>query len=127
MKFSELPKTSRCGRELKMKNAVIVDTTLSAADHGVLTSYVFCKFDDGQCGFGGYVLGRVDGGNITGKKLDYAAEFIVRCLKVAGASEWSELSGRPLRVLHEGLGGTIVAIGHFLNDEWFCPRVEWGD
>lgn len=125
MKFSELPTTTSGNRKLTVENGVIESTRLTTADHGLLSGWLFLKFGSGGCGFGGYALGKAEGGNLSGKERDYAAEFVVRCLNAAGVSDWENLEGKPLRVLHEGLGGGIVAIGHFLKDEWFCPRIEW--
>lgn len=123
MKFNELPTTARNGRLLQKENALISKPSLTIADHGCLTAWIGCDFDDGGCSFGGYVLGKAGGGNLDGK--GYAAEFIVRTLKTVGVELWEDLHGKSIRVLHEGLGGGIVAIGHFLKDEWFCPRMEF--
>lgn len=124
MKFDELPTTDRSGRELAVDNAIVTSVSLSIADHGCLSGWLFTEFGSGSCGFGGYMLGRRDENNVMFIK-GYAAEFIVRCAKVCGVEEWEKIEGQPIRVLHEGLSGGIVAIGHFLKDEWFCPRKEW--
>lgn len=123
MKFDELPAYGRDGGYLEVDNAIVTSVSLSIADHGCLSGWLLTEFGSGGCGFGGYMLGRRDENNLHGK--GHAAEFIVRCIKVCGVEEWEKIKGQPIRVLHEGLGGGIVAIGHFLKDEWFCPRKEW--
>lgn len=130
MRLSELPKTDRKGRFLDpIENGRITSVSISNEDHGCLTAWLYVEFNGGGCGFGGYKLGNADGGNLglkPGNQGDYAAEFLVRCINtVTGWGKWEDLKGQPVRVLHEGLGGGIVAIGHFIKDEWFCPRVEF--
>lgn len=125
MKFNELPTHDRKGRiALQVENAVIKSVSISNEDHGCLTAWLYVEFDGGGCGFGGYMLGRRDEDNVKMHK-GHCAEFLNRCMKTVGQDRWEDLEGRPLRVLHEGLGGGIVAVGHYLRDEWFCPRKEW--
>lgn len=124
MKFSELPKTDENGLALKIDNAIIESVSLSIEDHGILSGWLYIRFSSGGWGFGGYALGKVDGGNLAAKG-NYAAEFIVRCLAVGGVGKWENLMGRPLRCLHEKLSGDTVAIGHFMKDDWFCPSLEF--
>lgn len=124
MKFADLPATDKRGRPLQISNASI--DSVSISNERCLSAWVHVRFDSGGCGFGGFVLGNPDGSNITPPLApNYCAEFIARCLKVGGSETWEGLEGKPIRVLHEGLGGGIIAVGHFLKDEWFSPRVEW--
>ncbi len=123
MKFVELPTTDRSGRTLRVENGKVASVSISIEDHGCLTAWLFIDFNGGGCGFGGYMLGKADGGNIPGK--GYAAEYIVRCLKTVGVGKWEDMAGEPIRCLNEGIGGGIVAIGNYLKDEWFCPRKEF--
>lgn len=128
MKFADLPTTDRQGRALRpVENGVIESVSIDNENHGCLTAWLHVRFAGGGCGFGGYKLGKADGGNLTNGVANYAAEWIVRCVTVVlgDCGTWESLKGRPVRVLHEGLGGGIVAVGHFLKDEWFCPRVEF--
>ncbi len=107
----------------KLENGKIASVSLSIEDHGCLTAWLHIEFNGGGCGFGGYMLGKASGGNLEGK--GYAAEFIVRCLNVVGVGKWEDLQGKPVRTVNEGLGGCILAIGHFLKDEWYSPKIEW--
>lgn len=127
MKFADLPTTDRKGRALEsVENGIIKSVSLSNEDHGCLSGWLFLEFGCGGCGFGGYSIGKADGGNLASPG-NYAAEWIVRCINVVIGrwGKWEDLPGQPVRVLSEGTGGQIVAIGHFLKDEWFCPRVEF--
>ena len=120
MKFLELPST----KELAVENGVIVSVSIDNENHGCLTAWLYVAFRSGGCGFGGFKLGNADGDNLDQKT--YAAEWIVRCIKtVIGYGKWEELKGKPVRCLREGSGGKIIAIGHFLNDDWFSPKLEF--
>lgn len=126
MKFKELPTHDRKGvYALEVQNAVIKSVSISNEDHGCLTAWLHCEWDGAGCGFGGYMLGKRDENNVEGK--GYCAEFLNRCMKTVGQDRWEDLKGKPLRILHEGIGGNIVAIGHYFKDEWFCPRTEFKD
>lgn len=102
-------------------NAVIRETTLSIADHGVLSSFVHLDFGSSGQGFGGYTLGDLECKRHSAEG-NYAAEFIVRVLLAAGVDEWSKLRGQTVRVKKDGFSGPIEAIGHIVDDDkWFCP------
>ena len=125
MKYDQLPLTTPKGRVLTVENAVIKSVSLTIADHGVLSGWLQIKFKSGQCGFGGYILGKVNA--YTAGSHDFAADFIIRSMQIMDVEKWEDIPGCPLRCLHEGLGGGIVAIGNFLGDDWFCPCEEWKD
>lgn len=127
MKFEELPKRKN-GRELKVKNGAITSVSIDNDSHGMLTAWLQLEFEGSGCGFGGYGLGKGDGGNLSEPSLNYAAEWFARCISTVhddGYGTWENLKGKPVRALTEGLGGGIVAIGHFFKDKWFCPSVEF--
>lgn len=111
----------------EVENAVVRKVTLGCDDRGGLTSVLMMDLSDGCTqGFGTYRLGRMDGGNLTICKQygwGFCAEFVVRCLKCCGQTEWDDITGSPVRVLR--MNGLLLAIGHYLKDEWFCPRIEW--
>ncbi len=117
MKYDDLPKTGRGDRPLILSNALIESVSIDT--ERCLTAWLMLSIaDGGACGFGGYNLG-------PGRGSWHAGEFLARCMTVGGSERWEGLKGRPVRVLHEGLGGGIVAVGHFLKDDWFCPKLEW--
>lgn len=70
----------------------------------------------GQTVFGmGVFLVAVDSG-----KFDLCGRFMSKVMRVSGASEWSNVVGKPVRVWVEY--GSARAIGHLINDEWFSPK-----
>lgn len=127
MKQSELPTTDRKGRALRpIENGVIESVSISNEDHGCLTAWLHLKFGSSSgCSFGGFKIGNADADGCNLEAPNYAADWIVRCLEVGGVHKWEDLKGRPVRVLHEGLGGQVVAVGHYIEDKWFCPRVQY--
>jgi hypothetical protein len=81
----------------------------------------------GTCqGFGGYVLGGTPGSECGkhSEQQNLAAEHIVGVLRACGVDYIDECAGKAIRVQRtsEGIGGSIVAIGHIIhNDKWFNP------
>lgn len=128
MKFKDLPKFHKNGKTpLTVENARIKSVSIGNEDHGCLTAWLHLEFGNGGCGFGGFKLGSQEGGNLEHR--GWCAEFINRCIKI-GVGEygkWEDLEGQAIRVLNEGWGGGVVAVGHLLDDEWFCPRLEWAN
>jgi hypothetical protein len=130
MTFADLPTTDRSGRDLQVENARIESVSIDNENHGCLTAWVHLRWRSSGCGFGGYKLGHADRPNVAAKAgdKDYCAEFIRLCINVVnddGSGRWEKLVGKPVRILHEGLGGGVVAIGHLFDDKWFCPQVEF--
>ena len=105
-----------------IENARITDTMLGIEDHGIMTFILFCEFQSGCCGFGGYALDDYDkakGQRIgVGKSLDAIKQII----DVVGVESWEDLKGKHIRVEHTGLGGTVERIGNVIQDKWFCPK-----
>jgi hypothetical protein len=60
---------------------------------------------------------------LKGGRANYAGHFIARCLDIGGVDEWSKLRGKSIRVRIED--GLIKAVGHIINDDWFCPKAEF--
>lgn len=111
--------------KLQLENGKIESVSLSIADHGVLSGWVMVGMNGSGCGFGGYCLGKLDEPWSSDERKHYAAAFVIRTMQVVGVLAWEDLKGQPIRVLSEGLGGGILAIGNFIKDEWFCPKEEW--
>lgn len=105
----------------RIENAIIDGTMLGVEDHGIITCFVFVKFDGAGAGFGGYAMDTYD------KALDrrvgtaYGMEFIARILSVVGVEKWEDLKGKPVRVKSGGLGGRVTDLGHFIKNEWVNP------
>ena len=105
--------------ELKVKNAVIADVGLSNADHGILSAWLSLDFD--AChrqGFGGYFLYTP---NMPSQGV--AGHFIWRVLQITGASDWSAVKYKNVRIKTDG--DKIHAIGHIIKDDWFDPKAEF--
>lgn len=106
---------------IREQNAVIESATITS-DDGVLTASL--RLDYGGAGqvFGGFVLylpksyahHAINSG---------AGHFVFRCMEVAGVTAWERMAGRTIRV--RGDYSNIEAIGHIINDDWFCPRVDF--
>jgi len=107
-----------------IENARIESTSISNADHGVLTAWVHLNGSGWGCGFGGY---RLDSHN---KALDrlfgivWGFMFLMRVMETVGVSKWEDLPGKYVRVRTQGLGGGIAAIGHLIEDKWFEPKTD---
>ena len=106
-------------------NAVIESATITNDDHGLLSAWLMLDYGGGGQGFGGHCLylprtfeHHVDGGN-------YAGHFIWRVMEIAGVSEWGKLHGKTIRVKKTDEWGQIIAIGHIIKDDWFCPEEEF--
>lgn len=99
------------------RNALIESVSLGIEDHGILTAFLHLDFGSASQGFGGYAL--------DAKGANYCAAFIRGCLDTIGVREWKDLPGNIIRVRGgdgPGLGTTIEAIGHPVQDRWFYPR-----
>lgn len=98
-----------------IENAKITDTMLGIEDHGIMTCFIFCEFENGVCGFGGYSL---DGKPVDGIEKN-TIKAIRQILEVVGVDTWEQLKGKNIRVEHSGLGGSITRIGNIIKDKWF--------
>lgn len=101
---------------MEIKNAIIDDTIITNNDHGVLSIWLSVKDSTGVQGFGGYGLyDPVKGDRGTGL-------WLWRIMEIAGVSRWEELTGKVIRIKSDI--SRIYAIGHIINDDWFCPDEE---
>jgi len=109
-----------------IENGRIASTTLGIEGHGILSSMIHIKCEGGGQGFGGYALDepqKDNDGNFLGRiGTDFGMEYINRILKVLKVDKWESLPGTPLRVRRDTPRGDIIAIGHFINDDWFEPK-----
>jgi len=108
----------------KIENAKIVSADLSMEDLGVFTFDLVLEGYGWGCNFGGYVLGKGYVGASDDDFEGYAAgtEVIMRIMNVVGATRFSELKGKYVRVRHEGWGKEILAIGNIIEDKWFSYK-----
>jgi hypothetical protein len=112
-------------RETEIENGVIESTMLGIEDHGIASSYITVKGDGWGCGFGGYTL---DGPYDHDKKKRLPSAlmgwWVARVMETVGVEKWEDLKGKHVRVETEGLGGHIIALGHFMKKQWFRPGEE---
>ena len=107
---------------VERKNAVITSATISSADHGVLSAWVFLKFDCGEQGFGGYTLYLPK--TYSHHRLESAAgHFIWRVMEIAGVLKWEDLKGKTVRV--DATHSKVYGIGHIIKDDWFYPEEDF--
>ena len=103
-------------------NAIISSVQLNDADRGLLTAWVNLDYGGSGQGFGGYTLYLPKNFKHHGGP-NFAGHFIWRVMEVAGASDWSKVAGKSVRVrIRDGLA---VAIGHIVKDNWFCPEEDF--
>lgn len=109
----------------EIKNAIITSATITNDDHGALSAWLHLDYGGTAQGFGGYALYLPK--SFTHHDMQsVAGHFIWRCMAIAEVSEWSKLKGKTIRVKTElGWGGSILAIGHIVKDDWFEPKIDF--
>lgn len=109
-----------------IKNAIINSVSIRFDRDIFLCPWVTLSYGGGLCqGFGGYVCGRNDLPETNIKKRNYCGTFLSACMRAGGVDEWDKLQGKAIRVEldEEGLGATIIGIGHITDDDkWFRPK-----
>lgn len=107
-----------------IKNAVIERVSIDDAQRGVLSAWLYLDYGGSGQGFGGHAL-------YLPKSFDhhelksYAGHFIWRCMEIAGVTSWDAIKGKTIRVKTDGEFGMIIAIGHIVKDDWFCPEQDF--
>lgn len=98
--------------ELEQCNAIINSVVLST-EHGLFFS-MGLDYDG---------LAQHFARPIADKDSSYAAEFLMRTMKVVGVSELSQLVGKAIRVrrTHD----SVEAIGNIIKEDWFSPKELW--
>lgn len=105
--------------EIRIRNAKITDAEILIEDHGFLTAYITLDYGGSGQGFGGYTL---HSENQSGEP-NFAGHFLRRTLEIVGVQNWSDLTGKCIRVMSRHNG--VKAIGHILEDRWFDPSDEF--
>ena len=107
-------------------NAKVNSTSLGYEDHGILTAFVHLDYSGSSQGFGGYSLDSpsIDR-EVSRNRLPHLAcgHFIMGVLRVTKASDWESVKGCVVRARVED--GFVCALGHFMDDDWFCPKEEF--
>lgn len=92
-------------------NAIIDKASIEIEDHGILTLSITMKYGGGQIqGFGNYDVRT---------NLGWWMERVFATLEV---NSFDKLKGKTVRVRREDR--MISAIGHIIEDKWFCPKQE---
>jgi len=107
-----------------IKNAVIKDATITNDDHGCLSAWLHLDYGGSGQGFGGFAL-YLPKSFKSHEIKSVAGHFIWRCMEIAGVSEWEDLEGSTIRV--KSAHSAVHAIGHIVNDDWFCPEDDFKD
>ncbi len=106
----------------EIRNAIITSAVLDIGDRGILQAWVHLDYGGTGQGFGGYAL-------YLPKSYSYhqlqsvAGHFIFRVMEVAGADQWSKLTGKTVRALCNHSG--VKSLGHIVKDDWFCPSEDF--
>ena len=103
-----------------IENAQIDKVTISMADHGCLTYFLYLTMAKGGCcGYGGYCIGH---GYLGSKNFEGSAtglEAMMRIMDTVGVERWEDLEGKYIRVESDGWGSSINKIGNLMEDKWF--------
>ena len=104
---------------VEIKNARIEKVSITMEDHGCLTFYIVLSGSGWGCSYGGYCIGK---GYLGAEEFTASAkglECIMRIMDTVGVERWEDLSGKYIRLVNPGWGGTITKIGHITDDKWF--------
>ena len=106
----------------EIRNARLKHVSLSMADHGCLTYELTLDGGGIGCVYGGIVLGK---GYLGAKEFEGSSkglEALMRIMDVVGVECWEDLTGKYVRFVITGLGGTVGTIGNIIEDKWFNQR-----
>ena len=102
--------------DIEERNARIESTMLGTEGHGIMTAMLTLNYGGAGQGFGGYRLDSPRGPSAA------MGLFVARVLEVVGVETWEALKDKSVRVRADY--SHIHALGHYLDDKWFVPKVE---
>ena len=106
-------------------NAKIYEVTLTMADHGCLTFYIFIEGKSFGCGIGGYWIGHGYLGSDHFDGLGKGLEVMMKIMNVVGVEKWEDLKGKYVRFVDPGLGGSVTKIGNIIENKWVDIKEEF--
>ena len=110
---------------MKVVNAIIDSATLRFEyDNRFLCLSLYLETQSRMRKFGGINLGNRFQKEFNRNAGDYAFWWIKRVFDIAGVESFDELKGKPLRIEIDD-NDSISAIGHIINDDWFCPKKDF--
>lgn len=104
---------------MEVLNAKITGTTITMADHGCLTFYIFVEAGGLSGGLGGYCIGNGYVGSKDFSASSNGLEAMMRIMDVVGVDKWEDLKNKYCRVKYENLAKGFNEIGNIINDKWF--------
>ena len=107
---------------------MIERASINDGDRGLLTASLQLDYGGTGQGFGGYAP-YLPKAYSRHKLESCAGHFIWRCMEIAGVASWDAITGKTVRVKLDkpGSGGSILGIGHIVNDDWFYPKADFAD
>lgn len=110
---------------MKIENAIIDSATLRFEYDGrFLCLNLWLKTQYKMRKFGGISLGSRFQKEFNCNAGDYAFWWIKRVFDIVDVESFDELKGKPLRIEIDD-NDSISAIGHIINDDWFCPKKDF--
>lgn len=104
----------------EIENAKITRTTISMADHGVLTFYVFLEGRGWGCGFGGYCIAKgYLGADEFKAESGSGLEAMMRIMDTVGVEKWEDLKDKYVRCKMNRGSEPIHEIGNIIKNKWF--------
>lgn len=105
--------------QIRILNAKIEDVSITMADHGCLTFWLYLKLPGGFGGFGGNCIGHGYLGADEFDATDKGLTAMMRIMDTIGVEKWEDLVGKYCRVKSDGWGDSIKVIGNIMEDKWF--------
>lgn len=108
--------------DTEIRNAKITNVSISMADHGCLTFYLFLDGGGWGCGYGGYCIGHgyegADEDKFTAESGD-GLVAMMRIMDIVGVEKWEDLKGKYVRCKLGRLSDGVLEIGNVIHDKWF--------
>ena len=104
-------------------NAIITGANITIKERGFLDCWIHLDYGGLHQSFGGYTL-YLPKTYTNHNVLSVAGHHIFRLMEIAGAEDWSEMTGKSIRVKRDG-GIQVVSVGHIIKDDWYTPKDDF--